>query len=73
MNKRSKQKIKTEDNMQIGTIFSSGGNSRYAAILEKVSEIGFLNFYYDNSIGKIIRQYFVWDSSQFVLHSTSEE
>jgi len=59
--------------VQTGTIFSSGGNSRYAAIFDKVSEIGFLNFYYDNSIGKIIKQHFIWDGSQFVLHSTSEE
>jgi len=59
--------------VQTGTIFSSGGNSRYAAIFDKVSEVGFLNFYYDNSIGKIIKQHFVWDGSQFVLHSTSEE
>ncbi|MBP7223081.1 MAG: hypothetical protein KBA50_07515 [Sedimentibacter sp.] len=58
--------------VQTGTIFSSGGNSRYAAIFDKVSDIGFLNFYYDNSIGKIIKQHFVWDGSQFVLHSTSE-
>lgn len=69
----SEQKIKAEDNMQTGTIFNSAGKSRYATIFEKVSEIGFLSFYYDNSLGKIIRQYFVWDGSQFVLHSASEE
>lgn len=59
--------------VQTGTIFNSAGKSRYATIFEKVSEIGFLSFYYDNSLGKIIKQYFVWDSSQFVLHSASEE
>lgn len=59
--------------VQTGTIFNSAGNSRYATTFEKVSEIGFLSFYYDNSLGKIIKQYFVWDGSQFVLHSAREE
>ena len=59
--------------VQTGSIFNSGGNGRYAISLEKVSEIGFLNAYYDNSKGKIVKQYFIWDGSQFVLQSPSEE
>ncbi|KUO75496.1 MAG: hypothetical protein APF77_22545 [Clostridia bacterium BRH_c25] len=59
--------------VKTGAIFSSWGNSRYTIAFEKFSKSGFLNSYYDNSKGKIIKQYFVWDGSQFVLKSSIEE
>lgn len=59
--------------IQTGSIFSSGGSSRYSATLERVPGMGFMNSYYDNSKGKLVKQYFVWDGSKFVLKSTVEE
>jgi|GEM_PF-447002 len=58
--------------LQTGSIFSSGG-SRYSKSLEKVSDIGFMNLYYDNSKGKSVEQYFIWDGSQFALKNTIEK
>ncbi len=59
--------------LQTGSIFSSAGNSRYTIGFEKFPGKGFLNSYYDNTVGKNIEQGFVWDGSQFVLKSTIEK
>lgn len=56
-----------------GGIFSSMGMGRYTIRFEKSSEGGFLNSYYDNIRGKLIRQHFLWDGSQFIVVSSSEE
>jgi len=59
--------------LKTGEIFSSGGRSRYTTEFEKFGKNGFINFYYDNTKGKNIKQYFVWDGSQFELKSSVEE
>jgi hypothetical protein len=54
-------------------IFSSMGMGRYTIRFEKSSEGGFFNSYYDNIRGKLIKQHFLWDGSQFIVESSSEE
>lgn len=59
--------------LQTGSVFSSGGNSRHSISLKRISDIGFVNSYYDNTKGKLIEQYFIWDGSQFALKNTIEK
>lgn len=50
-----------------GELFSSGGRSRYTREFDKFAKSGFINWYYNNALGKNIRQNFVWDGAQFVV------
>lgn len=59
--------------LQTSSVFSSGGSSRHSISLERISDIGFMNSYYDNTKGKLIEQYFIWDGSQFALKNTIEK
>jgi hypothetical protein len=54
-------------NGESGGLFSSGGRSRYTREFEKFAKSGFTNCFYNNALGKNIRQYFTWDGAQFVL------
>lgn len=50
-----------------GELFSSGGRSRYTREFDKFAKSGFINWYYNNALGKNIRQNFAWDGAQFVM------
>lgn len=50
-----------------GGLFSSGGRSRYTREFDKFAKNGFINWYYNNALGKSIRQNFEWDGAQFVM------
>ena len=59
--------------VKTGEILSSGGRSRYTTEFEKFAKSGFINWYYNNAEQRNIRQYFVWDGTQFVVKPGGEE
>lgn len=60
------------ENGESGGLFSSGGRSRYTREFDKFAKSGFINWYYNNALGKNIRQYFTWDGAQFVIKPGGE-
>lgn len=56
--------------VETGDVLSGNGAGRHGMRLEKYGKSGFLSSYYDNGRGKVIKQYFVWNGSAFVLKSS---
>lgn len=65
--KNEKIELLPVKNGERGELFSSGGRSRYTREFDKFAKSGIINWYYNNALGKNIRQNFTWDGAQFVV------